>query len=358
MNIEIRRLNSLRGFAALIVSVSHFSNELGFLSSFFGTATGQFGVMIFFLLSSFLMAVKYIDSPATSLSIRNYVVARLARIMPLYLIIIFFSYFYIKLFPDSVAFLYKINDLQTLIEHILFLKGVGVLWTIISEMHFYFLFVVAWVVFYKLNAVFPRFMEMKFIILCGVIIFVVANAGIILINTGGVKFNIFDIQVMLNAKVFPYFLMGTLLGFIYNRYNVPISLRKNWIAVLSIAAASIYPMIVIFKNGQTHLMWADINIFIAVSALFFIVIFIIPQGNKIFENNVGDFFGKISYSIYLTHFPLLLVLKNYSANAGILELIIYMISCTFLAYFIYLLFEQPVRLSIRISFIRISDTLK
>jgi len=51
----IHTLTGLRGLAALIVFVSHSAN-VGLLPHFFGTGFGQVGVMIFFLLSGFLMS--------------------------------------------------------------------------------------------------------------------------------------------------------------------------------------------------------------------------------------------------------------------------------------------------------------
>jgi peptidoglycan/LPS O-acetylase OafA/YrhL len=69
--MEIRKLNSLRGLAALIVLVSHYSNESGLLGRALGIGAGQFGVMIFFPLSSFLISYLYLDRQSGAGAIFN-----------------------------------------------------------------------------------------------------------------------------------------------------------------------------------------------------------------------------------------------------------------------------------------------
>jgi len=48
--LEIRKLNTLRGLAALIVLITHFSDVTGWLGGSLGGRAGQYGVMLFFLL--------------------------------------------------------------------------------------------------------------------------------------------------------------------------------------------------------------------------------------------------------------------------------------------------------------------
>jgi hypothetical protein len=47
--VEIRKLNSLRGLAALIVVISHFSNHSHLFNGMLGQGAGQLGVMLFFI---------------------------------------------------------------------------------------------------------------------------------------------------------------------------------------------------------------------------------------------------------------------------------------------------------------------
>jgi len=82
---EIRPLNGLRGIAALSVALGHFhiSNLLPVLSIFYWKNAA---VDLFFCLSGFTMCLAYRAGASTRLPFRNYVVARIARIYPLYLL--------------------------------------------------------------------------------------------------------------------------------------------------------------------------------------------------------------------------------------------------------------------------------
>ena len=80
--MQIRRLNTLRGLAALIVLVGHYSNKARLWDALLGTRAPQLGVMLFFLLSAFLMTVLYLDREPTKQAMRGYAMARIARVLP------------------------------------------------------------------------------------------------------------------------------------------------------------------------------------------------------------------------------------------------------------------------------------
>jgi peptidoglycan/LPS O-acetylase OafA/YrhL len=70
--LEIRKLNTLRGLAALIVFITHFSDITNWLNGAFGGGAGAYGVMLFFLLSGFLMAYLYLDQEFNKVNIKAY----------------------------------------------------------------------------------------------------------------------------------------------------------------------------------------------------------------------------------------------------------------------------------------------
>lgn len=152
----IPHLDGLRGFAALLVVVSHFSNRtmVGFdaetlipaflaapslplleklLLGAFGSGDGQLGVMLFFTLSSFLMFYLYFDYAPTASSLRDFAAARVARIFPLF-------YFVLGVAAMSTPWLpFTFIDIQPheILKHVFFLQGNSVLWTIAPELLFY-----------------------------------------------------------------------------------------------------------------------------------------------------------------------------------------------------------------------------
>ena len=139
--MEIRKLNSLRAIAALIVFFTHFSDITNWLKGSLGGGSGAYGVMLFFLLSGFLMSYLYLDTSFCKANIQRYLLARVGRVLPLYLVIVFCSYL---LTQSGYDILYNIHDFNTLIGHLLFLQGESVLWSIPPEIQFYFLFVIFW----------------------------------------------------------------------------------------------------------------------------------------------------------------------------------------------------------------------
>ncbi|MEO0436770.1 MAG: acyltransferase [Pseudomonadota bacterium] len=145
MQNQIQSLTGLRGLAALIVFVSHGANQ-GVLPRVFGNGFGQIGVMLFFVLSGFLMAHLYLYQEASRKTLSSFVLARVGRVFPLYLALILTSYLIIAsgLKPD---FHYRVDSVLTLSESLLFLRAPNEFWTIPVEVQFYALFLILWITF-------------------------------------------------------------------------------------------------------------------------------------------------------------------------------------------------------------------
>ena len=139
--MEIRKLNTLRGLAALIVFITHFSDITNWLDGALGGGSGAYGVMLFFLLSGFLMSYLYLGQEFNQVNIKGYLLARLARVVPLFLVVVLSSYVLTLAGHDS---LYNIPDVNALIGHLFFVYGESVLWSIPPEIQFYCIFVIFW----------------------------------------------------------------------------------------------------------------------------------------------------------------------------------------------------------------------
>src|SRR5262245_2640690 len=85
---QMDSLDGLRGFAALIVVFSHTSNKGWFLAPFLDLrGIGKSGVILFFLLSSFLLTLPLLRNGKEVLSrpvMSHYWQRRFFRIYPLY----------------------------------------------------------------------------------------------------------------------------------------------------------------------------------------------------------------------------------------------------------------------------------
>lgn len=125
--LHFAALDGIRGVAALLVLAVH----VGLLPS----SVGMIGVLLFFALSGFLLAIPFAKEPARAVSpsyMRDYMKRRLLRIIPMYYTVI------------TVLFLFR-HKVPDVFRHYLFLQGDGYLWTVPQEMFFYILlpFVVA-----------------------------------------------------------------------------------------------------------------------------------------------------------------------------------------------------------------------
>lgn len=337
IKMEIRRLNTLRGIAALIVVVSHYSHGGQIFSGFLGAGAGQLGVMLFFVLSGFLMAHLYLGETPTRRNLLNFAVARVARVVPLFVVVVLASYLARRFggeIESSIA--YRIDSVEMLVSHVLFLHGVDLLWTIPPEIQFYLLFGVAW-------ALKPRFGPMLYVV-AAITYLVVFFLGFHLKSgtINGIVITPFIVMAI------PYFMVGVIFGQLFSSWKSPERITSNWFTASFLIIFLLYPKVFSFITGNEHGMWSDVGVLVAVSGVFFAVVFLIPQGNSLIENRLGDFLGKISYSLYLLHMPVMyLLFVHLGVPRGIPGLVMFIAVATAAAYLSYATIEAPSRRFIR-----------
>ncbi len=292
--MEIRVLNTIRGIAALIVVVSHYSNETNLYNKLLGEGAGKIGVMIFFLLSGFLLSIIYLNQSADSTNIKKYFVHRVARVVPLYYFVVVTSFLIYKLIGSGPH--YNILNLSSLLTHVLFLEGFSVLWTIPVEIQYYVIFPVIWVVFNcsRLAAV----LLMVTIILT--IFWLTPKFGFNFLGNH-INFNIFI--------SLPFFIIGMIFGAYSDNLNkLP---KSSWFGLGVCLIFLIYPNIHQNLFDRSIGLWYSFTTLFAVSLFFITWVYMVPKENILFSNKLGDFLGKISYSLYLLHLPILYIFLNY-----------------------------------------------
>ena len=335
ISMEIRRLNTLRAMAALMVLAGHYSNHSKLWDAILGQRAPQLGVMLFFLLSSFLMSVLYMHRDPTPKTLKNYAWARAGRVLPLFVLVVLGSYALVKLpIPWISESVYQIPDLKSLVSHVLLLYGVQVLWTIPTEIHFYFIFGLLWWLRPRAPWVIAAF--------CAVILVVFSSGHWPL----GPKqpFMGFPIDLPL-LRGLPYFVVGMSLGILYHRWKSPH--QSHWFVATLGLVFLLYPAILERLAGWTYDMWFNPLILLVMGLVFFCVVFLVPQGNRLLENRAGDFLGKISYSLYLLHFPILLVLGKWGLVHGVSGLLLFLAISIVAATASFHFFEAPMRRRIR-----------
>lgn len=120
---HIAALDGLRGIAAWLVVLSHTNNLLPQPLTVFSGA-GAAGVMVFFVLSGFLMGLLYAPVPPTQPAIADFVVARVARVFPLYFAVVLFSFLVMEHFQFAVPYVHAYQvTAKNIREHIFFIRG-------------------------------------------------------------------------------------------------------------------------------------------------------------------------------------------------------------------------------------------
>ena len=123
-------LDGVRGAAVLLVIFSHTSNEKAHVIPGLSlSGAGKLGVWLFFTLSAFLLCARLIDMfrldrPGWRV-IASYGAGRVARIFPLYIVVILVYWFFGRVEAGEVA------------PHLLLLEGKSIFWAIPVEFKFY-----------------------------------------------------------------------------------------------------------------------------------------------------------------------------------------------------------------------------
>ena len=335
--MEIRRLNSLRALAALIVLVGHYSNRAQLWDAVLGTRAPQLGVMLFFLLSAFLMSVLYLHREPTPPALRGYAVARVARVVPLFVAVVLASYLLGKAGVAWIAAsVYDIPDLKALASHLLTLYGVQVLWTVPAELQFYVIFGLLWWLRPRLPLALPVFVA--------VVLGLFASGHWPLGPKQPVMGFPIDLPLL---RGLPYFATGLALGALYRAWQPPARLRHHaWVMALGLVLL-LYPAILQRLTGLTYVMWFNPLVLAVMALAFACVVFLVPAGNPVLENRVGDYLGKISYSLYLLHFPILLAMAWFGLARGAGGLLLFLALTIAAASLSYRFLEAPMRRRIR-----------
>lgn len=94
-------------------------------------------------------------------------------------------------------------------------------------------------------------------------------------------------------------------------------------------------------------MWADIGVFISVTAVFFAIVFFVKDSFGLMSNRLGDFLGGISYSLYLLHLPVYWQVRKLEIESLELQFLIFIICSLLVAHLSFKYFETPTSKYIR-----------
>jgi len=322
----VSHLTGLRAIAALIVFVSHSANE-GILHPIFGFGFGKIGVMLFFVLSGFLMGMLYLQKKPVFSELRHYFMARVARVIPLYVVLIIFSYL-IYNFQYS-NFYYSISNFD-LITSLLFIKAPLTFWTIPVEVQFYVVFMFFWWFLSRNRA---------WVIIPFLLILTMPSVIIYLSGYGmpnilpkyafsffiGIVFSIYSHKIR-NSVMSDFFHRFGWLFFLLMFINLP-ELRTQ--------------LGLNFDGGTYAKTWMDLLTWIIVISVF---VSCVCASKSLFFLNYAPFeyLGKISYGFYLIHYPVLYAFSDLQMPWWLIFILSFI--CTvILSSISFYFFERPVQ---------------
>jgi peptidoglycan/LPS O-acetylase OafA/YrhL len=311
-------IDILRGFAVSFVVFYHFFELLNLQNHFLYTyafSLGQLGVPLFFVISGYLIyhsVEAHIRQKGTFVGVRTYFLHRLFRILPAYYInffVVFLLAYFIFGTMDTWSFSFIKREIVT---HLTFTSyfiykssGLGIngaYWTLSIEMLWYILAPILFILIKK-----DRYYGILFIVACLYILSIDLHVWDDILGLSHAQSNYLPMQYFLYFQLpsqILYFLVGI---FIYKYSLQTTSLRGSYFVIFFLLIASIFYML---SSTSLFINIFLIKMFITLLAVF--CLFLLFYNKKLEVLKPLSWIGKISYSLYLWHMPLLYAFQKYN----------------------------------------------
>jgi peptidoglycan/LPS O-acetylase OafA/YrhL len=324
----IPAIDGMRAIAILVVVTSHLvTNEL----------PGGLGVTLFFFVSGYLITGLLIDEYDTSgaIDIKYFYIRRFMRLAPALLTMVavvsltYFMVFDITSIKEIIAAVFYFMNYYQIVGGAMPIP-LGPLWSLAIEEHFYLVFplviALAW-----------RFQKKLFVSLVGVCVLVLVWRMIVVAG-GADDFRTFiGTDTRIDSIVY-----GALLAI-----GIRLKLQLDWLTSRSALVAGIGLLLAslvirnpVFRETVRYSLQG-----IAFIPLFYYAISVESPVKRALENPVALWIGKLSYSLYLWHFPVLVFVKTQlpTGNLAVRGIVIAALSllCAAISYYFV---ETPLRL--------------
>jgi len=315
--LRLDGIDLLRGVAVSSVVVYHFFAILGLQGSpyfHYVHSFGLFGVSLFFVISGYLIyrSVSFsLERYGTRAGLKHYTIHRLFRILPAYyvnlaVVLLMASFIIDSNYLYSGAFLKQIAAHLTFLSYLLYQDaGLGIngaYWTLSIEMLWYIVAPLL-LIFAGRNRTLFLLALSSFVYLLALDFGLLDNLLHLDKNSPSYLLKLYYFSFQLPGQL-SYFIAGILIyKFSQNQIDNP--LPYKYILAIFIMILFIY----VTSTFSLHSNFFLNNFFIlfTVSTLFILLYQARPRGVKWME-----WIGKISYSLYLWHMPLLFVMKKTS----------------------------------------------
>lgn len=335
---KLECLNGLRGFAVLLVLLSHASNVDVFLLervSFSGG--GHYGVFLFFVLSSFLLTRQFLvldkRGEFSKAALWTYFSRRFLRIYPLYTVTLVAYYL---LFKIDLLIVPVSGDM--ILKSLLLLDAEGIFWTVPVEFQFYFILpLISYLLVIQANTVYTMIAGGVF---CGVWTFffspeytvnVVPFMPVFVIGSLAAKFYVsmsnFKIRnetfrFDTGCKCYNFLSCIVMLSFVFLIPNIYRSIAPSNIGLIDF-------------QGQ-FILWGILSAILILST-------ISSNGivHQLMESRFFVFWGKVSFSAYLGHKIILAFVNELSFMPPSVKFLLFFSLTAFFSNISYRYLERP-----------------
>ena len=362
-SIYFKNLYALRFIGAISVILGHieliksFENIPNLMKlPFYKSTNGHIGVILFFVLSGFLITYFLLDElkRTEKINFKTFYYKRVLRIWPIYYIMVIFSIlifpkilFYIdgtvnkiSLREESLYWLFLPNIAKSLK---FFIQGATHLWSIGVEEQFYLIWPIL-LLFFRKHLI---------LLLCStIIIFSLTTPFIDYLNFHSTLFKENEALKNTLSGFFSGFkinamAIGGIFAYAHHSKKENINFVENDIIEFLLVIVSLFCWI----SGKTFGTYTD-EVY---SALFGLIIFIFATRETSFfnlENKIYIFFGKISYGLYVYHWVIIIIMIKiikiypkifYTETVG--NIFLYsssLILTTLISYFSFKYIEKPI----------------
>jgi len=332
---HVKSLDGLRGLAVLIVLLSHSSNANWMFHSYLNfKGIGKSGVYLFFLLSAYLLdrqiAIALRENKATKRYWYNYILRRFLRIYPLFLVSLI-----VHVVLNYFGFSNPISLKNNFIDHFLLLDGESIFWSIPVEFKYYIISPFIMIIchrFLKWNLKSIAFLFILFMIVSQ---FFEYTYGLTIYST---------------LRYLPIFIVGTYLAIseVLDKNYFSSSKSKKRLDYLGVVMLSVFFLTIPKYFSFLFDVKVDFHhpgFYIPYSVLWAFVLLAAKFGRniltKIFEFKPLRFLGSISYSAYLFHMPVLLILRKIDLIPNELKIYSFFIGTLFIASLSFIFIERP-----------------
>jgi len=341
-----------RGIAVLFVWLSHTSGRgqgMADWLSFHGI--GHVGVMFFFVLSGFLLSMPF--NKARSFSVSAYLIRRFLRIAPLYYLVVTGVYIYqIQTGQLHDRYLHLYDGFTGYLQHLLFLKGDGIFWTIPAEFMFYLILPLIALFLLKQQA-------WRYAIIISLALAYGFYHFLIIANIIQLP-SLMIAEIKKHSQYFDVFIIGLIFGMLTNNIVIKAYYLANKrildVLIFSVFITTIFATLA-FVSSQ-FLFFEQPFYFVRFLSFMYALAF----GAALYSAFMGNqylklvfcfrpliFMGVVGYSWYLLHMPVVQY-SNYIGLSGIAGFIISTLAMVLICTVTYFSIEEPfIRLGKRFS---------